>query len=83
MLINTIEDLASVDQTRERQAFLQALLNDYITFDDASYPADYDRLLTPSDAGYVVPVLRKEWNAGAAAAWGFSSQDQIKALLHA
>lgn len=81
MLINTVQDMTTAHQSSERQAFLQALLNDYITFDDASYPADYDRLLTPSDAGYVVPVLRKEWNAGAAAAWGFSSQDQIKEAL--
>lgn len=81
MLINTIDDFAATEQSPERRAFLQALLNDYITFDDANYPADYDRLLTPSDTGYVTPVPRKEWNAGAAAAWGFSSQDQIKALL--
>ena len=57
------------------------MLNDYITFDDAVYPQDYDRNLQPGDDGYVAPVLRKEWNAGAAAAWGFNSRDKIDQAL--
>ena len=79
MLINTSADLQNTESTPEQQAFLQALLNDYITFDDAVYPEGYDRTLTPEDEGYIAPVLRREWNAGAAAAWGFSSREQIQA----
>jgi len=29
----------------------------------------------------VAPVTRQEWNAGAAAAWGFSSRAQVEAAL--
>jgi hypothetical protein len=80
MLINTVGDLQSATATAERTAFLQSLLNDYTTFDDAEYPEDYDRTLEPGDEGYVEPVLRQVWNATAAAAWGFTSREQIEAL---
>jgi hypothetical protein len=81
MLINTPADLQASTGTPEGQAFLQALLDDYTTFDDAEYPEGYDRDLEPDDEGYVEPVLRKEWNAGAAAAWGFDSRQAIEAML--
>lgn len=81
MLINTAADLQSTTATAERTAFLQSLLNDYTTFDDAEYPEDYDRTLAAGDAGYITPILRKEWNAGAAAAWGFTSRKQIEAAI--
>jgi hypothetical protein len=81
MLINTPADLQASTGTPEGQAFLQALLDDYTTFDDAEYPEGYDRDLGPDDEGYVEPVIRKEWNAGAAAGWGFTSREQIEALL--
>ncbi len=81
MLINTPADLQASTGTAEGQAFLQALLDDLTTFDDAEYTEDYDRDLGPDDEGYIEPVLRKEWNAGAAAAWGFGSREQIEALL--
>jgi len=81
MLINTPADLQASTGTPEGQAFLQALLDDYTTFDDAEYPEGYDRDLGPDDEGYVEPVLRKEWNAGAAAAWEFASREQIEAAL--
>jgi hypothetical protein len=81
MLINTVDDLASAERSPERQAFLQALLDDYITFDDAKYPEGYGMAVQPGDPEYVTPVLRKEWNAGAAAAWGFKSRDEISSLL--
>jgi hypothetical protein len=32
--------------------------------------------------GYIKPVLQKEWNARAAAGWGFESRKQIEALLN-
>lgn len=80
-IINTISDLASADQTQERKAFLQALLNDYITFDDASYPEGYDTTLQPGDTDYIAPVIRQEWNAGAAAAWGFADRAAVEAVL--
>ena len=33
------------------------------------------------DAGYVTPVIRQEWNAGVAAAWGFNRREEIEATL--
>ncbi len=81
MLINTPADLQASTGTPEGQAFLQALLDDYTTFDDAEYPEDYDRDLTADDDGYIEPIIRKVWNAGAAAGWGFTSREQIEALL--
>lgn len=80
MLINTASDFQAVPAAQERTAFLQAMLDDYITFDDAVYPTDYDRMLQPGDTGYIKPVLRKEWNAAAAAGWGFTSREQIEDL---
>ena len=81
LIINTTTDLASADQTEERTAFLQALLNDYITFDDAVYPDGYDTTLQPGDAGYIAPVIRQEWNAGAAAQWGFADRAAVEYAL--
>lgn len=81
MLINTATDLQQASSSPERTAFLTNLLNDYITFDDAEYPEGYDRTLVEGDEGYVTPVPRQEWNAGAAAAWGFSSREDIEAAL--
>jgi hypothetical protein len=81
MLINTIADLQNAEPGAERTAFLQSLLNDYITFDDAEYPEGYDRTLQQGDNGYVTPVLRQVWNAGAAASWGFNSRDDITDAL--
>lgn len=80
-IINTASDLAAAAPSPERNAFLQTLLDDFVTFDDAEYPEGYDQTLQEGDEGYVEPVIRKEWNAGAAAAWGFSSRKQIEALL--
>jgi len=81
MLINTATDLQTAEPSAERTAFLQNLLNDYITFDDAEYPEGYDRTLQEGDDDYVAPVIRQEWNAGAAAAWGFDSPEAIEAVL--
>lgn len=81
MLINTATDLENAESSIERTAFLTNLLNDYITFDDALYPEGYDRTLVEGDAGYVTPVVRLEWNAGASAAWGFTSREQIEEAL--
>ena len=81
MLINTATDLQTAEPSAERTAFLTNLLNDYVIFDDAEYPEDYDRELQEGDDGYVAPVIRTEWNAGAAAAWGFASREQIEAAL--
>ena len=81
MLVNTIQDLQKAALTPERTAFFQSLFNDFVVFDDAEYPEGYDRELQEGDDGYITPVLRQEWNAGAAAAWGFTSREQIEALL--
>jgi len=81
MLINTATDLHATEAGPERQGFLQALLNDFVVFDDAEYPEGYDRTLQEGDEGYIAPVLRQEWNAGAAAAWGFASREQIEAAI--
>ena len=81
MLINTATDLQGAPSSPEHTAFLVNLLNDFITFDDAAYPEGYDRTLEEGDEGFVAPVLRQEWNAGAAAAWGFSSRDELESLL--
>jgi hypothetical protein len=83
MLINTVSDLQTAEPSAERDAFLRAMLNDFVTFDDAVYPEDYDSSLKPGDDGYVEPVIRKEWNAGAAASWGFTSREQIEQMLNA
>lgn len=80
-IINTPTDLQSTEAGPERTAFLQSLLNDFITFDDAEYPEGYDRTLQEGDEGYVAPVLRHEWNAGAAATWGFTSREQVEDAL--
>lgn len=79
IIFNSAADLQAAPNTPEKQAFLQAILNDYITFDDAVYPPDYDHSLQPGDDGYVAPVIRKEWNATAAAAWGFNNREAIEA----
>jgi len=81
-IFNTADDLQNAQPSAEKTAFLNALLNDYVTFDDAVYPPDYDHMLKPGDDGYIAPVLRKEWNAGAAAAWGFTSREQIEQALN-
>ncbi len=81
MLINTATDLQEAPTSPEHTAFLTNLLNDYTIFDDAEYPDGYDRTLVEGDDGYVTPVIRIEWNAGAAAAWGFTSREQIEAAL--
>jgi len=81
-IFNTAADLQAAPSTPEKQAFLQALLNDYVTFDDAEYPEGYDDTLKEGDDGYIAPVLRQEWNAGAAAAWGFNTREQIEVLLN-
>jgi hypothetical protein len=81
MLINTATDLQGAPSSPEHTAFLVNLLNDYITFDDAEYPEGYDRTIEEGDESYVTPVLHQEWNAGAAAAWGFTSREQIEVLL--
>jgi hypothetical protein len=81
MLINTATDLQDAPSSAERNAFLTNLLNDYTTFDDAPYPEGYDRALVEGDVGYIAPVIRTEWNAGAAAAWGFTSREAIEAAL--
>lgn len=84
LIINTPSDLSiAIEAGADRTPFLNSLLNDYITFDDAAYPPDYDRNLQAGDDGYVAPVIRQEWNAGAAAAWGFNSRDEIQAALPA
>lgn len=81
MLINTATDLQGAPSSPEHTTFLANLLNDYITFDDAEYPEGYDRNLADGDDGYVEPVIRSEWNAGAAAAWGFATRQQVEAAL--
>lgn len=83
MLINTATDLQGTPSSPEHTAFLVNLLNDYITFDDAEYPEGYDRTIEEGDEGYLPPVLRQEWNAGAAAAWEFTSREQIEAAIAA
>lgn len=83
MLINTAADLQAATPCAEQQAFLSNLYNDFITFDEAQYPEGYDRFLDPDAADYIQPVLRRQWNAGAAAAWGFADREQIAALLEA
>jgi hypothetical protein len=83
MLINTVSDLQTAEPSAERDAFLRAMLNDFVTFDDAEYPEGYDHMLKPGDDGYIEPVIRKEWNAGAAASWGFASREQIEQMLNA
>ena len=81
-IFNTVADLQAAPNSPEKQAFLQAMLNDYITFDDAEYPEDYDNTLKEGDDDYVTPVLRQEWNSGAALTWGFSSREAIEAVLN-
>ena len=83
MLINTAADLQAAEPCAEQQAFLRNLYNDFITFDEAQYPEGYDRFLAPDAEGYIEPVLRQQWNASAAAAWGFADREQIAALLQA
>lgn len=81
LIINTPSDLVATEAGTERTAFLNSLLNDYITFDDAVYPQDYDRSLQAGDDGYIAPVIRQEWNAGAAAAWGFADRAAVETAL--
>lgn len=82
-IVNTPADLASAPASDEHLAFLNGLLNDYVIFDDAAYPDGYDRTLVDGDDGYVEPVIRSEWNAGAAAAWGFADQAAVEAAIEA
>ena len=80
-IINNPTDLASAPASDEHLAFLNGLLNDYTTFDDAEYPDGYDQTLVDGDDGYVEPVIRSEWNTGAAAAWGFADQAAVEAAI--
>lgn len=80
-IFNTAADIQLASPSPERTAFLNSLLNDYVTFDDAEYPECYDRSLQEGDEGYVAPVIRQEWNAGAAAAWGFANRKAIEQTL--
>jgi hypothetical protein len=81
MLINTATDLQGAPSSPEHTAFLEALLSDYVIFDDAAYPEGYDRTLVDGDDGYVEPVIRNEWNAGAAATWGFANRAAVEAAI--
>lgn len=81
LIINTVDDLVNAKPSAERTAFLNGLLDDFVAFDDAVYPDGYDLTMQPGDTGYVEPVIRKEWNAGAAAAWGFTNREQIAQAL--
>ena len=81
-IINTVADIQATKASPDHKAFLQALLNDYVTFDDAEYPENYDHSLKEGDDGFIASVLRKEWNAGAAAAWGFDSREAIEDALN-
>lgn len=83
LIINTASDLTNATSSPECTAFLTALLNDYITFDDAVYPEDYNRTLRAGDTGFIAPVFRHEWNAGVATAWGFDSHASIEAAIEA
>lgn len=83
LIINTPADFATAENGAERAAFLNSLLNDYVTFDDAIYPDGYDWNLKAGDDGFVSPVIRREWNAVAAAAWGFGSRDAVQQALDA
>jgi hypothetical protein len=78
---NTPSDLQSVPPDVELGAFLSALLNDYIAYDDAAYPENYNHSLKESDEEFIEPVIRREWNAAAAAAWGFSSREAIESQI--
>ena len=80
-IINNIADLTSAPASDEHLAFLNGLLNDYTIFDDAEYPDGYDQTLVNGDVGYVEPVIRSEWNAGAAAAWGFANRAAVEAAI--
>lgn len=85
-LFNTATDLATINVADEQEVaqhrlFLGNLLNDYTVFDDAVYPEDYDNTLQEGDTGYIAPVIRQEWNAGAAAAWGFVDRAAVEAAL--
>jgi len=82
-IINNAADLASTPASDEHLAFLNGLLNDYTVFDDAEYPEGYDRTLVEGDEEYVEPAIRSEWNAGAAAAWGFADQAEVEAAIEA
>ena len=82
-IINNPADLASAPASDEHLAFLNGLLNDYTIFDDAEYPDGYDQTLVDGDDGYVEPVIRSEWNTGAAAAWGFADQAAVEAAIEA
>ncbi len=82
-IINTPADLNSAPDNQEHRAFLQALLDDFTTFDDAEYPEAYqENNFGPEDEGYIEPVLRKVWNAGSAASWGFNTREEIEELLN-
>ena len=48
-IFNTVADPQAAPNSPEKQAFLQAMLNDYITFDDAEYPEDYDNTFKEGD----------------------------------
>jgi len=81
MFVNSPQDLAATEQTPEVQAALTAMYNDFTKFDDAVYPPDYDWNLQPGDPGYIAPVYRTEWNATAAASWGFDSREAVGAAI--
>lgn len=82
MILNTPSDLAAASGA-ELEALLLGLYNDFVRFDDANCPENYDHTLKEGDPDYVAPVVRLEWNSGAAAAWGFADRQQLEAAIEA
>jgi hypothetical protein len=37
--------------------------------------------LEPDEDGYIAPIIRTEWNAASAAAWGFADRTAIETML--
>jgi len=75
-IINTRADLDALAGTPAHTAFIAALKGSLTrTVDQAIYPEDYDRKLTPKDKGYVAPSIVAVPDDSVASRFGFTKNE--------
>ncbi len=79
-IINTRADLNAIAGSKAHADFIAYLKGTLTrTTDVRAYPADYDRNLKPDAAGYLAPVLGPVDDDSAAARFGFTREELLKA----
>lgn len=69
-------DALALTDPAAHAAFLRSLRASLTTtLDVAEYPDDYDRTLTPADAGYIAPVIEVRATPETAARFGYTPEE--------